>query len=151
MMGKKKTIPDKDSSLLNSGEQLSHLGRMLDKQQALLQAVRSQLPSPLEQHCLYARISGKTLIIHTDSPAWNARLRFHGPQLIRAMQRQAPHLQQLKINIHINPVHKPGRQRRVRLSVNSSKQILAAADAISDPKLQAALRRLGNSARKNEN
>lgn len=151
MMGKQKTIPDKVSSLLNSGEQLSHLGRMLNKQQALLQAVRSQLPSPLEQHCLYARISGKTLIIHTDSPAWNARLRFHGPQLIRAMQRQAPHLQQLKINIHIDPVHKAGRHRRVRLSANSSKQILAAADAISDPKLQAALRRLGNSARKNEN
>ena len=151
MMGKKKTIPDKVSSLLNSGEQLSHLGRMLDKQQALLQAVRSQLPSPLDQHCLYARISGKTLIVHTDSPAWNARLRFHGPQLIRAMQRQTPNLQQLKINIHIDPVHKPRRRRRAKLSMNSAEQILAAADAISDPKLQAALRRLGNSGRKNEN
>ena len=151
MMGKKKTIPDKVSSLLNSGEQLSHLGRMLDKQKTLLRAVRSQLPSPLEQHCLYARISGKTLIIHTDSPAWNARLRFHGPQLIRAMQRQAPHLQKLKINIYIDPVQKPGRRRRVKLSMNSAEQILAAADAISDPKLQAALRRLGNSGRKNEN
>ena len=82
MMGKKKTIPEKVCNLLKSAEQLSLLGRLLDKQQALLQAVRSQLPSPLEQHCLHARISGKILIIHTDSPAWNARLRFHGPQSV---------------------------------------------------------------------
>ncbi len=150
-MGKQKTIPNKVSSLLHSGEQLSHLGRMLDKQQALLQAVRSQLPSPLDQHCLHARISGRQLIIHTDSPVWNARLRFHGPQLIRAMQQQAPHLQQLKINIHIDPAHKPVKRRQIILSKHSATQILDAADSIADPKLQAALRRLGNSERKERN
>ena len=132
-MGKQKSIPDKVCSLLNSGEQLSHLGRMLDKQRALLLAVRSQLPSPLDQHCLYARISGKLLIIHTDSPVWNARLRFHGPQLIRAMQQQAPHLQQLKINIHIDAVHKPPKRRQIKLSKNNAAQILEAADSIDDP------------------
>jgi len=150
IMGKQKTIPDKVCSLLNSGEQLSHLGRMLDKQQALLQAVRGQLPSPLDQHCLYARISGKLLIIHTDSPVWNARLRFHGPQLIRAMQQQAPHLRQLKINIHIDSTVKPTKRRQIKLSKTSAAQILDAADSIDDPQLQAALRRLGNSGRKKE-
>ena len=148
-MGKQKTIPDKVSSLLNSGEQLSHLGRMLSKQQAVLQAVRGQLPSPLDQHCLYARISGKLLIIHTDSPVWNARLRFHGPQLISAMQQHAPHLRQLKIKIHIDSTVNPAKRRQVKLSHNSAAHILAAADSITDPKLQAALRRLGNSGRKN--
>ena len=150
-MAKKKTIPNKVSSLMHSGEQLSHLGRMLDKQRALLQAVRSQLPSPLDQHCLHARISGKLLIIHTDSPVWNARLRFHGPQLIQAMQQQAPHLQQLKINIHIDSGHKPTRRRQISLSMNGAAQILDAANSIADPKLQAALRRLGNSGLKDKN
>jgi len=150
-MTKKTTIPNKVSSLMHSGEQLSHLGRMLDKQRALLQAVRSQLPSPLDQHCLHARITGKLLIIHTDSPVWNARLRFHGPQLIRAMQQQAPHLQQLKINIHIDPGHKPPRRRQISLSMHGAAQILEAANSIADPKLQAALRRLGNSGLKDKN
>ena len=150
-MGKKKTIPNKVSSLMHSGEQLSHLGRMLDKQRALLQAVRSQLPSPLDQHCLHARISGKLLIIHTDSPVWNARLRFHGPQLIRAMHQQAPHLQQLKINIHIDSGRKPIKRRQISLSMNGAAQILDAANSIADPKLQAALRRLGNSGLKDKN
>jgi hypothetical protein len=150
-MGKKTTIPNKVSSLLHSGEQLSHLGRMLDKQRALLQAVRSQLPSPLDQHCLHARISGKLLIIHTDSSVWNARLRFHGPQLIRAMQKQAPHLQQLKINIHIAHAPKPLERRQIILPMTSATQILDAAASVTDPKLQAALRRLGNSGRKGRN
>ncbi len=145
-MTKQTTTPNKISSLLQAGELLPHLGRMLSKQQTLLKAVRSHLPSPLDQHCLHTRISGKELIIHTDSPVWNARLRFHGPQLIRAMRRQAPHLQQLKINTHIDTSHQVKR-RQAMLSANSTAHILAVADTVADPELQAALRRLGNSAR----
>ena len=144
-MGKRTTTPNKVSSLLGAGEQLSHLGRMLDQQQALLNTIRSQLPSPLDQHCLHARISGKQLIIHTDSPVWNARLRFHGPQIIRALQQQAPHLQQIKIHIHIDPAQKPLKHRKARLSGPSATHILDVANSTVDPKLQAALYRLGNS------
>lgn len=149
-MGKHITIPNKVSSLLQAGEQLAHLGRMLDKQQSLLKAVRSQLPAPLDQHCLHARISGKQLVIHTDSPVWNARLRFHGPQLIRAIQQQAPHLQKLKINIHIDVAQQPTKPKRVKLSQHSALQILEVADSVDDPELQAALRRLGSSKQKRE-
>jgi len=144
-MGKHIPIPDKVSSLLQAGEQLAHLGRMLDKQQSLLKAVRNQLPAPLDQHCLHARISGKQLIIHTDSPVWNARLRFHGPQLIRAIQQQAPNVQKLKINIHIDSASRPVDHRRARLSQRSASLILDAANSVDDPDLQAALRRLGSS------
>lgn len=150
-MGKQKVTTNKVSSLLHSGEQLAHLGRMLDKQQALLQAVRNQLPSPLAEHCLHARISGKLLIIHTDSSAWSARLRFHGPQLIRALQGEAPHLQQVKINIHIDSARKSAKCRRIILSQHSAAQILNAAESVDDPELRAALRRLGSSGSKKKN
>ena len=150
-MGKPKFTTNKVSSLLHSGKQLSHLGRMLEKQHALLQMVRSQLPSPLDQHCLHARISGKLLIIHTDSSAWSTRLRFHGPQLIRALKREAPRLQQLKVNIHIDLADKATKRRQIILSKHGATQILDAADSVDDPELRAALRRLGSSGDKNRN
>jgi len=148
-MGKKTKVPDNVASQLQSGEQLPHLVRMLDKQQSLLEDIRAQLPTPLDQHCLHARISGKQLIIHTDSPVWNARLRFHGPQLIRSMQHQAPQLQQLKINIYIDPAQNPVKRRRASLSEHNAALILDVADSVADPELQAALRRLSRSKQKN--
>ncbi len=143
-MGKKTKVPDKVASQLQSGEQLPHLVRMLDKQQSLLEDIRAQLPTPLDQHCLHARISGSLLIIHTDSPVWNAKLRFHSPQLIRSLRQQAPKLQRVKIKVLIDPLHNPMQRQANPLSEQSSAHILDMADSVADPELQAALRRLGD-------
>ena len=95
--------------LVEQGEQTSHLLRMLRRQQALLEEVRARLPDPLGSHCLHARISGNTLILHVDSPAWASRLRFQSNALLQALREQAPGLKKLSVRQLLPEAPRPRR------------------------------------------
>lgn len=140
---KQKTFrPSKVSTLLGSDATLNHLGQMLRQQQRLLRQIRDILPDPLDAHCLHARISVDQLILHTDSPVWTSRLRFHAPQLLKQLRQQAPRLRKVKILIHIPSRTQAPKHRKVVLSPASAASIHDLADHISDPDLRAALQRL---------
>ncbi len=92
-------IPRPVSRLLSRDADLNHLQRMVERQQALLREVRALLPDPLAAHCLHARIRGSELVLHVDSPAWNSRLRFQAPALLRALRSRAPALRRVRVRV----------------------------------------------------
>lgn len=134
--------PRKLTALLGQNGQLGHLGRMLRQQQALLQEVRQLLPSPLRSHCIHARISGQRLILHTDSPAWGSKLRFHGPQLLEVIMSQAPNVRKVDVRIFLE--ERPLRSKKPLgpLSGAPAARITELADSLNDARLSMALRRL---------
>lgn len=89
--------PGPVSRLLRERSATSHLLRQIERQRQLLGQVRSLLPAPLATHCLHARIDGRTLILHVDSPVWHSRLRFHARSLVNALRSEAPHLSEVRI------------------------------------------------------
>ncbi len=130
------------SNVVNNSEQLGHLARMLRQQQSLLEQIRQLLPAPLQQHCIHARISGARLVLHTDSPVWGTRLRFHAPQIIQAARQQAPNLNKLDIRIYLSDSIRPGRRPLGSLPEHTAALVSQLADSIDDQAIRAALKRL---------
>ncbi|MGV6826037.1 MAG: DUF721 domain-containing protein [bacterium] len=135
--------PQNVSRWLSGTNQAAHLVRMVNQQQKLLSQIRSILPPDLQQHCLHARIDQNRLILFTDSPAWNARLRYFGNNLLRQIRQQAPSLQSVQIKIFVQAPTKWPTRRKARLSPKSAETILDTASVTSDSQLRAALSRLG--------
>jgi len=109
---------------------------MLTRQQALLAEIRSQLPEPLATHCLHARIQGRKLILHVDSPAWRSRLRFHAPALLKGLRAQAPHLDRVSVRV----LAPEGRIRRGHVRRVTGQRHIPP-EAIEDEELRALLKR----------
>ncbi len=130
------------SNVVNDSEQLGHLARMLQQQQSLLDQIRQLLPKPLQQHCIHARISGARLVLHTDSPVWGTRLRFHAPQILQAARRQAPNLNKLDIRIFLPDSIRPDRKPLGSLPEKTAALLRQLADSIDDQAIRAALKRL---------
>ncbi|WP_456412343.1 DUF721 domain-containing protein [Thiolapillus sp.] len=130
------------SNVVTNSEQLGHLARMLQQQQSLLEQIRRLLPAPLGQHCIHARISGARLILHTDSPVWGTRLRFHAPQILQATRDQAPNLSKLDVRIHLSSNIRPARKPLGSLPEKTATLVSQLADSIDDEAIRAALKRL---------
>jgi hypothetical protein len=142
--------PHKVANVLEDGDQLGHLKRMLKKQQALLEQVRKTLPTPLDEHCLHARIDGDRLILHTDSPAWSTGLRFHAPRILKELRPLAPNLKKTDIRILVEQNIRPAKTLRSSLPGETARLIRNLADGLADPDLRAAFKRLGRVSRNDE-
>ena len=142
--------PQQVAGVVEDGAQLGHLYRMLKQQQALLEQIREILPAPLNAHCLHARIDGKRLILHTDSPAWSTGLRFHAPRIIAGLNSLAPNLNKVDVRIIIEQEAKATTDRRNHLSGKTAALIRELADSLEDEALRAAFKRLGRASRGDE-
>ncbi len=91
--------PNPLSRLLQQGEQLNFLHNMVVQQGRILSELKKTLPSPLNQHCIHARIDGTRIIVHTDSAVWASQLRFQAPRIIGNFKSRAPGLKKLDIRI----------------------------------------------------
>jgi len=108
--------------------------------------LRNQLPPPLNQHCQVANIRGDTLVLHADSSAWALKLRYSVPVMLAQLQK-TPSLQNLRsIDIKVKPTSVTAapaeKPRRAHMSGDAASLLDSMADAITHPKLQAALHRL---------
>jgi len=130
------------SNVVNNGDQLGHLARMLRKQQALLDQIRQSLPLPLRPHCIHARIDGNRLVLHTDSPVWATRLRFYAPQIFAVVKHQAPKLGKLEVRIFMPQNIRPGRRPLGSLPDKTAALVSQLAESIDDQAIRAALKRL---------
>ncbi|BAO43511.1 DUF721 domain-containing protein [Thiolapillus brandeum] len=139
--------PHKVANVLEDGDQLGHLKRMLKKQQALLEQVRKILPAPLNEHCLHARIDAERLILHTDSPAWSTGLRFHAPRILKELRCLAPNLEKTDIRIMVEQDIRPTKTRRSSLPGETASLIRELADGLADSDLRAAFKHLGRASR----
>jgi hypothetical protein len=139
--------PERLSHLLTPGG--DGLGRLVRHADLLARAsalVAGRLPPPLGDHCRVADVEGGTVVVQADSAAWAARLRFMTPAVRDAL---APLLagsvvKQVKVTVASPrpPTAAQPTGRRPPLTAESALLLERAAEAVTDPALQDALRRL---------
>ena len=123
---------------------MAQLKHELARQQRLIEQVRSALPDPLKQQLLAAVLSGKSLTLWVNSPAWASRLRYLAPQLMRQLQQQGLMIEHLHPRI-IPPQMKAGRgpsRRPAGLSEKSAESLRQTAETLEAGPLREALLRL---------
>jgi len=136
------TEPRSAKALLQSSAALRQLGRRLAEQRLLLDEVRLQLPADLAERCRAAVLGPAGLTLYTDSPAWASRLRYLTPKLAERLPQGR---RDVRVRVLAIPAQKARetRPRKVRrLSEEDRRTLLEVADACSEPRLSAALRRL---------
>ncbi len=105
-------------------------------------ALKEGLPAPLDQHCQLANVRGDALVIHVDAPAWAARLRYQGPQLIQRM-KALPGLSGLRrVRIRVRPQPPAPQPAPRRLSGKGAENLRKAAQAMPPGPLREAFLRL---------
>ncbi len=131
--------------LFSTDGDLQQLLAHAERLQKATRALHAQLPSPLGQHCKVANIKGELVVLHADSPAWAAKLRFHVAGILQQLKKQ-PGLSALQaIRIKVSPCSDPQSSSvmaRPMLSEQASVVLRSAAEASSDPVLKALLLRL---------
>jgi len=73
--------PSFKSSTAFYGRTLAGVHEQLIVQKQLLAKVRAILPGALAEHALHCVVSGKKLLIYTDSAVWATQLRFYLPKI----------------------------------------------------------------------
>lgn len=137
------------ATFLRASPLMRELTASIQEQGRLLSLVRSLLPAPLCDHCLFVRSGSRGLVIYTDSSVWASRLRYLSNDLcLKLRERGHPFG---KINVRILPAERP-RQRPARiansLSAANAELMLSVAQDIQDPDLRAALERLSRHVRR---
>lgn len=129
---------------------LAGLAAQVERDHALVATVRAALPADLAPHCSGVAVHGQTLVVFTPSANWATRLRFHLPDVLRALARQHQVVcgQAVCRVMLTDPALAdtagglPPAAWRRDISDASRSHIATAADFIADPDLAAALRRL---------
>ncbi len=119
------------------------------------QAVHALLDAEPRAHCRVANLYRDTLLVHADSPAWAARLRYMAPQLLRELHRLDPTLgtvRTLKVKVcpstppHTTPGPRPSQAKR--LSPETADFIASVARTTADPGLKRVLSSLAARAKR---
>lgn len=143
MSNKSTNKPVAFSSLFKSknselGTLCQHAAFLSDIEKNLL----SFLGFPLNTHCKLANYANDTVILHSDSPAWAAKLRYNTP-LILDLLRTRCRLNTLKtIRIKVNPPVSPASTlpvKRLTLSPASAEFISQVANSMTDDNLRLSL------------
>jgi hypothetical protein len=117
--------------------------------ESLAQQLREELEPVLTKHFRVAAIDGGRLLLHADSPAWAARLRYQVPALLSSLRGRPglAGLQSVQIRVRPPSSEPAARPRRPRLSAQAGISIRTAASACEHPELRQALLRLARRAR----
>ena len=113
------------------------------------QAIKASLPLDCHSHLDVVGIRENELILLTDSPVWQTRLRMFSQTILEALQQHAGiTLTRVKIRLApptrtIEPYTPPKRT----LSSDSARVIDQTANCISDPELREAMLRLSKKAK----
>jgi hypothetical protein len=130
--------------LLKAQGPLAQLKKQLAQQQTLLEQVRANLPSPLNEQLFSAVLNSRTLTLLVHSPVWASRLRYLAPQLLRQLRQQGLMVEQIRPRIvPAQGSRQPIQARKpAALSPNSAETLRQAADALDPGPLREALQRL---------
>ena len=107
-------------------------------------AIKAALPLDCHSHIDVAGMRDNQLIVVTDSPVWQTRLRmFTQPMLEALKQHTGIELTQIKLKLTPKKRYKaPESPKSRHLSKNSAAIIHKTADCISDPELKQAMEKL---------
>ena len=81
-MTEKPNPPKALKGLLDESPRLARLAQDAERLGALTALVRKALPPEIQPHLTAASVHDDTLVLTADSPAWGARLRFHGAEVL---------------------------------------------------------------------
>lgn len=139
------------AKVLQNSSLLSEYISKANSLEKLDQIIKQYLQPELAKNCRVASFNDNCLILATTSPAWNHRLKFFLPELLNKLRKlpkycglksieaiQIPNLAS-EIITEKNPDLK-----QMQLSNSNAKQLLAAAENITSPKLAEALRKIAN-------
>ncbi|MES9844714.1 MAG: DciA family protein [Candidatus Sedimenticola sp. PURPLELP] len=136
------------SEFLRTDSKIRELLSKNHSQQKLLIKIRALLPSPLNQHCHAVVTEERRIILYTDSSAWASRLRFFSKDLSTQLNQHGIRVEKVTIRVMIGNSPKKTRHHTPRhLSRSNADLVVETADAISDPELSAALKRLSRHGR----
>jgi hypothetical protein len=126
------------------GKIISRYKGQIEIQNKLLKTMSSALPAHLSDHALFCTISGKKIILYTDSATWSSQLRFYTKNLLQAiLVSNRGNFEDIKIKI-IPKIKEKEKQKPIKLP--SSKNIdfiFNQAESQTDEKLKKALLNLG--------
>ncbi|MDZ7735352.1 MAG: DUF721 domain-containing protein [Gammaproteobacteria bacterium] len=131
-------------SLLRQNPRLGHLYAHARKLQQLQAVLDNHLPQPLASHCRVAALEHNVLTLHTDSPAWAAKLRFLTADIVKTLQNSNADVSVDTIRVKARPPEtKPQTVRSgTNLSPLTARLLRDIAETIDDPELRASLLRL---------
>lgn len=131
--------------ILSNGPHVRLL-RQNREHQGLVCLLRELLPAPSAAHCLSAQQQHATLVVHADSPAWSAKLRFQINGLLPVIRNKTGLQELRRVQLRILPgvTHKtlPGKSGKSRIPPETSDLIRSLAAGIRDEKLRASWLRL---------
>jgi len=81
-MAEKSDKPKTLKGLLGESPRLAQLAQSAARLAALTASAREALPPEIQPHVTAASVHDDTLVLTADSPAWAARLRFHGREVL---------------------------------------------------------------------
>jgi len=140
-----KTLPI--SSLFSARDsQLGNLCQHINYLQNLENKLLAYLNPPLNEHCILANYTNNTLILHTDSPTWAAKLRYCIPEMLSYMQHECYPNSLITIRIKVIPLSKPMDKttvRRLTISGDAASFINTVAITMSDSDLRTSLLKIG--------
>lgn len=73
------------TALSFSNRPIDHFDSLIKRQKELLYAVQAAVPEPLEHHVQHCLVSGKKLLLYTDSAVWASQLRFYHETILAAI------------------------------------------------------------------
>lgn len=134
-----------------SGAIPGDIARRVASLQSLDAALRDCLPPECAAHCRVAGLSGTTLHLVADSPAWRARIGFYSREIIQHISRLRKSPVE-RLNIRVGRPEAPGPQRSALggappMPRQAARAFAALAAETTDPELRKVLERLSRHGR----
>lgn len=117
--------------------------------QRMGQAIKASLPLDCHAHLNVVGIRENQLILLTDSPVWQTRLRMFSQTILEALHQHTG-ITLTRVKIKLAPAQRiiePDTPPKRTLSEDSAKMIKQTASCISDPALRQAMLRLSKKAK----
>lgn len=126
----------------------AHIRQQVAHLRVLEDALRDCLPAECCSHCRVAGISGDTLLIVADSPAWRSRLHFYSDRIISHFSQVGKSaVDRVRIQVAATGgVQSPAPRRDppLRLPAEAARGFASLARDTDDPDLRRALERLAS-------
>ena len=139
----------KTERIIRNSAHLQKLIQTSHDQQQIYLKIKELLEPQLAAHCISTHYSGQSLKLFTDSSVWASRFRFQSKSLLKKLYEN--HIPVHKLDVKVIPESRPPEPRKHparRISEQAAQSLIDTADAINDEKLEAALRKLADSAAK---
>ena len=127
------------SDFLDSSDRLSQICKHIEKINELQIKLQKHLEAPLNRHVVIADYQQKTLVLHTDSAAWAAKLRYQTPDILKVFKRDAPGIRTVRIKVMPSDSLSQVTRHAEQVTPETVYAIRQVAEKTGDPALRAIL------------